>query len=412
MVFRFALSTLRLRSPEKALALGIDLHQIHGDTAAACVAFDHAIRSGHPDLAPAGLWWTGTCLRERGDRTGAAEFFRRAIGSGHANWAPRAEVDLAELSEQRGDVARARMHYQRAMNFRRDGTDAIWAQRAAVKLEVMLIEHGAVDGARAVHDRATDHGQFDKRMSFALNRAHEWQRRGNVAAAIESLHEVIAECGERAPAVAARAAAMLDALSHRTGVRRATGGTADRTGPGGLTGDVAQRLLRERIILLSSEIDDAAANEIVAQLLLMEQDDPTADIHFFINSPGGLVTAGTAILDTMRLIRPDVVTWAAGLAAGMAQVLLSGGTPGKRYALPHAKVQMRKPVAPRPATDRQLDLLAATLRETTGLVAAQTGQSVEQVAADIDAQRWFSAEEARDYGLVDGIRSRLGHDRR
>lgn len=167
---------------------------------------------------------------------------------------------------------------------------------------------------------------------------------------------------------------------------------------------------RKRTIVLGREVDDAEANRIVAQLLLLEQADPTADIHFHINSPGGLVNGGMAILDTMRLIRPDVVTWGAGLAAGLAQVLLSGGAPGKRYALPHARIQLRNPVAPPHATEVQLDVLARTTAEMRILIAEQTGRSVKQVAADSDAGRWFSAAEALDYGLIDAIRDRLGHN--
>ncbi|MEV1119225.1 ATP-dependent Clp protease proteolytic subunit [Actinosynnema sp. NPDC049800] len=174
--------------------------------------------------------------------------------------------------------------------------------------------------------------------------------------------------------------------------------------------DRAQRLLRERIVLLTSEVDDAAADQVVGQLLLMEQADPTADIHFYLNSPGGGVTAGMAIFDTMRHIRPDVVTWAAGLAAGIAAVLLSNGAPGKRYALPHAKIMMMKPSWPADPTPAQLDMLARTTDEMTAIVATQTGQPVEQVAADAAAGRWFTAEEALAYGLVDGIRDRLGRN--
>lgn len=176
--------------------------------------------------------------------------------------------------------------------------------------------------------------------------------------------------------------------------------------------DAAQLLLRHRIVVTGTTVDDDEANRIVAQLLLLEQDDPTADIHFWINSPGGSVTAGMAIPDTMRLIRPDVVTWATGLAAGMAQVLLSGGAPGKRYALPHAEIHMRDVVAPPPVTDVRLDLLARVRGETTIMVAEQTGQTFEQVAADFAAERRFSAAEALDYGLVDGIHDRLGPDPR
>ena len=413
MVFRLTLSTLRWRSPRQALAIGIDLDRVHGDTEAACLAFGYAIRSGHPDLAPAGLWWSAACLRDRGDHARAVEFFRRAIESDHANWTPRAASDLAELLEGQGDVAGARVHYQRAIDFRRDGTDPMWARLAAVKLEVMLTEHGAIESARAVHERATGQARLHERTSFAFDRAREWERRGNVVSAIDSLHEVIAEDARRAPEAAFQLERLLRVQSDldvaRAASRIAADSDDDRAGSTGFTAEVERRLFQERVIVLRGEVDDVEANRIVAQLLLLEQADPTADIHFYLNSPGGLVSAGMAILDTMRLVRPDVVTWAVGLAAGIAQVLLSEGAPGKRYALPHARIMMRKPSGPPDPTPAQLDLLDRTTREVAVVVAAQTGRPVEQVAVDSEAGRWFSAGEALDYGLIDGIRDRLGH---
>lgn len=178
--------------------------------------------------------------------------------------------------------------------------------------------------------------------------------------------------------------------------------------PAWLNADVEQRLLRERIVVLQSAIDDGEADRLVAQLLLLEQADPTADIQFFINSPGGGVTAGMAVFDTMRLIRPDVVTWVAGLAAGIAQVLQSEGAPGKRYATPHARILMMKPEGPSHPTPVELDMLDRTTRELAAVIAAQTGQTVERVTADSAAERWFSAAEALDYGLIDEVRDRPG----
>jgi ATP-dependent Clp protease protease subunit len=185
-----------------------------------------------------------------------------------------------------------------------------------------------------------------------------------------------------------------------------------RSGTAGLTlnDSVYERLLRERIVFLGSEVDDEIANRITAQLLLLEAEDPKRDIIFYINSPGGSVTAGMAIYDTMQLIEPDVQTWAMGLAASMGQFLLSSGTPGKRHALPHARIMMHQPSAGVGGTASDIAIRAEVFgkwkREMAQITAEQTGQTVEKITADADRDRWFTAEEAREYGFVDQVATR------
>ncbi|MGH3974939.1 MAG: ClpP family protease [Pseudonocardiaceae bacterium] len=177
-----------------------------------------------------------------------------------------------------------------------------------------------------------------------------------------------------------------------------------------LTDSVSERLLRERIIMLSSQVDDNIAKQIVPQLLLLEAEDPKQDIRLYIMSPGGSVTAGMAIYDTMQLVKPDVATYAMGLAASMGQFLLSAGTRGKRYALPHARILMQQPTAGVSGTAAdiaiQADMLTSMKREMAQLIAEQTGQPVERIVADSDRDRWFTAVEAREYGFVDHVVSR------
>ncbi|HET9256274.1 MAG TPA: ATP-dependent Clp protease proteolytic subunit [Pseudonocardiaceae bacterium] len=185
-----------------------------------------------------------------------------------------------------------------------------------------------------------------------------------------------------------------------------------RSGTAGLnlTDSVYERLLRERIIVLGSQVDDNIANQIWAQLLLLEAEDPKQDIRLYINSPGGSVTAGMAIYDTMQSIQPDVATYAVGLAASMGQFLLSAGTQGKRYALPHARILMHQPSAGVSGTaadiEIQADMLIKHKRELAELISEQTGQPVDRIIADSDRDRWFTAEEARDYGFVDQVLTR------
>ena len=180
-----------------------------------------------------------------------------------------------------------------------------------------------------------------------------------------------------------------------------------------LDDSVYNRLLKERIIFLGSEVNDQVANRICAQLLLLAAEDPEKEITFYINSPGGSVTAGMAIYDTMQLIEPDVATWAMGMAASMGQFLLSSGTPGKRYALPHARIMMHQPSGGVGGTASDIAIRAEILGkwklEMASLTAEQTGQSIERITADADRDRWFTADEARDYGFVDHVVTRAAH---
>ncbi|WP_308294139.1 ATP-dependent Clp protease proteolytic subunit [Streptomyces sp. ST2-7A] len=176
---------------------------------------------------------------------------------------------------------------------------------------------------------------------------------------------------------------------------------------GGLGDQVYNRLLSERIIFLGQAVDDDIANRITAQLLLLAADDPDKDINLYVNSPGGSITAGMAIYDTMQFIKNDVVTIAMGMAASMGQFLLSAGTPGKRFALPNAEILIHQPSAglAGSASDIkiQAEWLLRTKKKMTELSARHTGQSIEQWTLDSDRDRWFSAEEAKEYGLVDRV---------
>jgi ATP-dependent Clp protease protease subunit len=179
------------------------------------------------------------------------------------------------------------------------------------------------------------------------------------------------------------------------------------TAPAPATDPVLDRLLEERIIFLGREVDDETANRICTQLLLLAEQDPERDITMYINTPGGSVTAGMAIHDTMRLIRPDVATWAVGFAASIGQFLLSAGTPGKRHALAHARILMHQPSsgAGGKATDIAIraGVYAEMKREIAEITARHTGQTVETVIADSDRDRWFTAMQAQAYGLVDHV---------
>lgn len=174
---------------------------------------------------------------------------------------------------------------------------------------------------------------------------------------------------------------------------------------------IYDRLLAQRVVVLGQEVDDEIANRICAQLLLLAAEDPTADISFHINSPGGSVTAGMAVLDTMDFIECDIATYAVGMAASMGQFLLSAGTPGKRYALPRASVLMHQPSSGVGGSESDITIQAERLtrlkRQMAELTARHTGQPVERIEADFDRDRWFSAAEARDYGLVDHVITRI-----
>jgi ATP-dependent Clp protease, protease subunit len=190
------------------------------------------------------------------------------------------------------------------------------------------------------------------------------------------------------------------------------GAVAETAAPGGnLEDQLATRLLYQRIIVLGSEVNDPVANRLCAQLLLLSAEDPRRDISLYINSPGGSVTAGLAIYDTMQLIPNDVSTLAMGLAASMGHFLLCAGTPGKRYSLPHAQVLMHQGSAGFGGTAADVEIYSRQLERTgatmTDLIARHTGQPAERVRADSERDRWFSAEEARDYGIVDHILERV-----
>ncbi|MBA2324446.1 MAG: ATP-dependent Clp protease proteolytic subunit [Actinomycetota bacterium] len=188
-----------------------------------------------------------------------------------------------------------------------------------------------------------------------------------------------------------------------------------RSAPSTMTlGDsVYERLLLQRIIVLGQQVDDEIANRIVAQLLLLSAEDPTADIRLYINSPGGSVMAGMAIYDTMQYIEPDVATYAMGLAASMGQFLLSSGARGKRFALPHAQILMHQPSGGVSGTESDIVIQAEQSRrhkKVMGeLIAEQTGQTVERVTADSDRDRWFTAQGALEYGFIDHVVSRASH---
>ena len=178
-----------------------------------------------------------------------------------------------------------------------------------------------------------------------------------------------------------------------------------------LNDSVYDRLLRERIIFLGQPVDDTIANQICAQLLLLSAEDDTRDINLYINSPGGSVTAGMAIFDTMQFVECDIATYALGLAASMGQFLLSAGAAGKRYALPHARILMHQPSAGIGGTASDIQIQAEQFKltkiEMASLIAEHTGQDVEQVRLDSERDRWFTAQQALEYGFVDHVVSKV-----
>lgn len=184
---------------------------------------------------------------------------------------------------------------------------------------------------------------------------------------------------------------------------------ADERPKGGLDDHIYQRLLRERIIFLGSDVRDDNANAICAQMLLLAAEDPERDIWLYINSPGGSISAGMAIYDTMNWVPCDVATVAMGMAASMGQFLLSAGTRGKRYATPHARILMHQPLGGIGGTATDIKIQAEQMlfikRQMAELIAEHTGQSVEQITKDSDRDRWFSAQEAMEYGFVDHVYS-------
>ena len=172
--------------------------------------------------------------------------------------------------------------------------------------------------------------------------------------------------------------------------------------------DIYSRLLKERIIFVHGPIDDGMASLVIAQLLFLEREDADKDIDMYINSPGGSVTAGLAIYDTMQLIKPDVATICAGMAASMASVLLTGGAKGKRFALPYAKILIHQPWVQQvggQATDIEIHArdLIATRRSLAGIYETTTGKPVEQILKDIERDYYMTSEEAKEYGIIDDV---------
>ena len=181
----------------------------------------------------------------------------------------------------------------------------------------------------------------------------------------------------------------------------------EKSGRGERSYDIFSRLLKDRIVMLSGEVNDAVASTIVAQFLFLEAEDPEKDIYFYINSPGGVVTAGMAIFDTMNYIRPHVATICIGQAASMGAFLLSSGEKGKRYALPHARIMIHQPLggAQGQATDIaiQAEEILRMKKELNGILAKNTGQSIEIIEEDTDRDNFMSAAEAKDYGMIDEV---------
>ncbi|WED66467.1 ATP-dependent Clp protease proteolytic subunit [Synoicihabitans lomoniglobus] len=181
----------------------------------------------------------------------------------------------------------------------------------------------------------------------------------------------------------------------------------ENTGRGERSMDIYSRLLKDRIIFIGTPIDDGVANSVIAQLLFLQMEDPKKDIHLYINSPGGVVTGGMAIYDTINFLQCDVVTYCIGMAASMATVLLAAGTKGKRFALPNSRVMIHQPSGGAGGQTADITIAAKeilrwrqTLNET---IAKHTGLSVEQVAKDSDRDYYLSAQEAKDYGIVDHV---------
>ena len=171
--------------------------------------------------------------------------------------------------------------------------------------------------------------------------------------------------------------------------------------------DIYARLLKNRIVFLGSELNDQVANFLTAQLLYLEAEDPETDIWLYINSPGGSVTAGMAIYDTMQLVAPDVGTICMGLGASMGQFLLCAGAQGKRFALPHARIMMHQPSAGMQGQATDIAIQAEQLKYIKGmlaeLIAEHTGQTVDQINEDSDRDRWFTSEQAKEYGIIDHV---------
>jgi ATP-dependent Clp protease protease subunit len=181
----------------------------------------------------------------------------------------------------------------------------------------------------------------------------------------------------------------------------------EKTGRGERSYDIYSRLLKDRIIMLSGEVNDAVASSIVAQLLFLEAEDPDKDIYLYINSPGGVITSGMSIYDTMNYIKPDVCTICIGQAASMGAFLLSSGAKGKRYSLPYSRIMIHQPLggAQGQATDIQIQAkeIQRMKQMLNEIIAQQTGQKIEVVEKDTDRDNFMSSSEAKEYGLIDKV---------
>jgi ATP-dependent Clp protease protease subunit len=175
--------------------------------------------------------------------------------------------------------------------------------------------------------------------------------------------------------------------------------------------DIYSRLLKDRIVFLGTQVNDTVANAIVAQLLYLQFEDEKSDIHLYINSPGGSITAGMAIYDTMQFIKPDVATYCVGQASSMGAVLLTAGAAGKRNALPHSRIMIHQPLAGMEGTATELAIHAKEVlrvkREMNEILLKHTGQTLNKIEADTDRDNFMSAEEAKAYGLIDNVLERL-----
>lgn len=184
----------------------------------------------------------------------------------------------------------------------------------------------------------------------------------------------------------------------------------EQSGRGERSYDIYSRLLKDRIVFLGGPINDDVANLVIAQLLFLEAEDPDKDIHLYINSPGGVVTAGMAIYDTMQYIKPDVSTICVGSAASMGAVLLTAGAKAKRYALPHARVMIHQPLGGVQGQASEIEIHAREIlrmrEELNGLLASHSGQPIDVIARDTDRDNFMSAEDAVKYGLIDEVLTR------
>ncbi len=184
----------------------------------------------------------------------------------------------------------------------------------------------------------------------------------------------------------------------------------EQTSRGERSYDIFSRLMKDRIILLNTPIDDTISGLIVAQLLFLASEDPSKDISLYINSPGGSVTAGLAIYDTMQFIRPDVSTICVGMAASMAQVLLCAGAKGKRYALPHSRIMMHQPSGGSQGTLSDIEIYTKEMvrmrDQLYAIIGLHAGKTMEQIKADADRDKWMSSQEALDYGMIDKVMER------